>query len=514
LHHLQHEQERPEDESVPVEDLINSTEYGEKTYNLNVEERRPCMDGLYRKQDFDPTGQPESIRNIVARYHDIEAFFPQELKGKLLPYFIWWLLGNVDLVEIKAYSDEDAYMIFETMNDRGLSLTPTEMLKSYILANIEGDSERRATNDLWKRQIENLINIGKDEDANFFKAWLRAKYAETIRERKKAAMNADYEDIGTSFHKWVRDERKRLFLNTSDNYHDFVAHLFVQYSQHYIRVRKAAQALTTGLEYVYYNSYNDFTLQYPLILAPIRPQDDTNTVDHKIRLVSGYLDIFIARRMWNSRTLSTSALSYTIFTLIRKIRDKSVSELAEILQSEVEAMEDTFSENIQLGLNWTNKPRIRYLLARITHHIEQQSGIQSSFLDYTKRDVSKPFEIEHIWPYNYYEEHRDEFNSEGEFYLYRNQIGGLLLLPRGFNQSLGDAPYEMKVNQYFGQNLLAQSLSELCYRNNPSFLSYRTSSGLPFQSHKHFKKSDLDARQELYRRICEEIWSPKRFDDI
>ena len=40
------------------------------------------------------------------------------------------------LVEITAYSDEDAYTIFETMNDRGLSLTPTDMLKGYLLANI------------------------------------------------------------------------------------------------------------------------------------------------------------------------------------------------------------------------------------------------------------------------------------------------------------------------------------------------------------------------------------------
>ena len=38
--------------------------------------------------------------------------------------------------EIEAYSDEDAYTIFETMNDRGLSLSLPEMLKGYVLANI------------------------------------------------------------------------------------------------------------------------------------------------------------------------------------------------------------------------------------------------------------------------------------------------------------------------------------------------------------------------------------------
>ncbi len=91
-------------------------------------------------------------------------------------------------------------------------------------------------------------------------------------------------------------------------------------------------------------------------------------------------------------------------------------------------------------------------------------------------------------------------------------IGGLVLLPRGFNQSFGDKPYEEKVKAYFGQNLLAKSLNEQCFLNNPSFTTYMRQSGLPFKSHPTYKKADLDARQELYRQICEELWSPKRFD--
>ena len=61
-----------------------------------------------------------------------------------LPYFVDWLIENVHLVEITAHSDDDAYTIFETMNDRGLSLTATDMLKGYLLANIN-DPELRNT---------------------------------------------------------------------------------------------------------------------------------------------------------------------------------------------------------------------------------------------------------------------------------------------------------------------------------------------------------------------------------
>ena len=40
--------------------------------------------------------------------------------------------------------------IFETMNDRGLNLTSTEMLKGYLLSNIDTEERKLEANDLWK----------------------------------------------------------------------------------------------------------------------------------------------------------------------------------------------------------------------------------------------------------------------------------------------------------------------------------------------------------------------------
>src|ERR1035437_9291155 len=118
------------------------------------------MDALYEGQPFDVTDRPESVQNLVQRYHDLETCFPEELRGDALPYFIDWLLENVHLVEITAYSDDDAYTIFETMNDRGLSLSPTDMLKGYLLANIV-ENKRIAANTRWRERIRELNNVSK-----------------------------------------------------------------------------------------------------------------------------------------------------------------------------------------------------------------------------------------------------------------------------------------------------------------------------------------------------------------
>lgn len=146
LHNLQ----RVRLDQVKLDDLIFSEKFAKKSFNLDVEERNSSMEALFNQTPFDDTEQSESVRNIVARYADIAEYFPEDLTQKALPYFVDWLIENVHIVEITAYSDEDAYTIFETMNDRGLSLAPTDMLKGFLLANISDEAKKVQANQLSK----------------------------------------------------------------------------------------------------------------------------------------------------------------------------------------------------------------------------------------------------------------------------------------------------------------------------------------------------------------------------
>ena len=189
-------------DKVAIDNLIFSERYGQKSFNIYVEEREECLNALYTGKDFDPDDQPESVKAIYERYNDISEIFPEDLtKGDALPFFIDWLIYNVDLVEISAYAEQDAHKIFVSMNDRGLSLTPTEMLKGFLLSEIQSDQIRNKANDVWKEYISTLNEIDKEEDATFLKNWLRSQYAETIRETKRGAINEDFDIIGTTFHK-------------------------------------------------------------------------------------------------------------------------------------------------------------------------------------------------------------------------------------------------------------------------------------------------------------------------
>jgi len=500
-----------DEQKMELANLIFSYRAGKRSFNLDVEERTNCMDALFNGQedDFDNSSQPESVENIINRYQDIVECFPADLADEVLPYFADWLIENVYLVEITAYSDADAYTIFETMNDRGLSLTPTDMLKGYLLANIRDTDHRNSASRVWRERISALQNIGKDEDADAIKGWLRSQHAKSIRERKRAAKPRDFDLIGTEFHRWVRDHEKDLGLSPGIEFKRFIEKDFAFYTRWYETIRKASQTLTDGLEVIYYNAQNNFTLQYPVLLASLNQSDDEKTILRKLRIVASYLDILIARRIWNFKSTSYNNMQYNMFQLvIRKIRGKPVDELVEILTGYLDAEEDNFASNERFYLHGMNGNQIHRLLARMTDFVETASGRASRYTEYMRGRGKNGYEVEHILA-NKPERHEKEFPHASDFKEYRSRIGGLLLLPKPFNASYGSLPYSEKYPLYFGQNLLAQSLHKDAYKRDPGFKRFRESTGLAFQEHLDFKKADLDMRQDLYLKLAEHIWSPE-----
>ena len=494
-------------QKVQLADLIFSQKYGRRSFNLEVPERTACMDALFTDEPFAEHEQPESVVNILARFQDIKEQFPDDLAGEALPYFADWLIENVRFVEITAYSDSDAYTIFETMNDRGLSLTPAEMLKGYLLANISDRELRNDASQIWRDRVAALKKLGKEEDADAIKAWLRSQRANTIRERKRGAQPRDFDLIGTEFHRWVRAHEKDLGLTGIADFTRLIQEDFAFYSHWYDRIRRAAETLTEELEPIHFNAQSNFTLQYPLLLAPLRIGDSSADIRRKLRIVSTYLDILIARRVWNWKDTSYSTMQYSIFQLVLKIRGKSASDLAAVLTDRLAAEEVTFASNNRFQLHGMNGRQIHRLLARMTDYVETRSGQASRYVEYIQRRGKNGYEVEHIWA-NHPERHTDEFEHPADFADYRNRIGGLLLLPKSFNASYGDLSYKEKREHYNSQNLLARSLHEKAYDRNPGLLKFQRESGLPFKPHETYKKHDLDTRQELYRQIADQIWNP------
>ncbi|MYE25637.1 MAG: DUF262 domain-containing protein, partial [Chloroflexi bacterium] len=410
IHHLS--QSTP---GIPdVKQLIYSDDYGEMSFNLYVPERVNCMKELYKHGHFQATEQHSlSVRNLAERYEDLEVLFDERLAGRALSYFVYWLIECVDLVEIEAQTDDSAFTIFETMNDRGMNLSQADMLKGYLLANINYadpnmmQAKKEEANDVWKGVIKDLTDLGDGEVGDFFKTWLRAKYAVSQRSGKRDAENKDFENID-KFHRWVRDEVMAkegcLNLGNSEDFYNFITVHMQRYARHYIILRRAAHQLTPGIEAVHYNAHNNFTLQYMLALAPLRLDDDDETAKEKMRVVATFVDIYFVRRVVNYKSTGYSTLRYYIFNLTKEIRDKSLDELRDILVNRINGFWETFGAIDNFALHGKNKRHVRYMLARMTAWVERGSGSTVNYRDFLWDAKGKTIDIEHIWA-NKFREH-------------------------------------------------------------------------------------------------------------
>ncbi len=370
-----------------IEPLIFSERYGEKSFNIQVEERKACLEKLFLEGSYEvQPDDDESTANMARRYVDIQAAFPDEIKGKSFPYFLDWLKYNVILVEITAYSDDNAYTIFESMNDRGLNLTSTEMLKGYILSRFGESKDREKANQFWKASIQSLHRYSKDEDQKFFQAWLRSQYADTIRQSKAGSSNEDFEKIGTRFHSWFRDNLPKMKLK-ADSPAEFRTLLHTEmsfYLRAYLDILEAQEEEKAGWEHVFYHYQWGIadSLSFPLMLAPLKSTDSPDITRQKINAVARYLETFAVRRSINFRNFSASSIRYTMYTMVKDLRGKDLDSLEAFFKGKLNEMEEKWAGLSEFRLHGMNRYFVKFLLSRITGFIEQQSGASTSFSTY------------------------------------------------------------------------------------------------------------------------------------
>jgi uncharacterized protein with ParB-like and HNH nuclease domain len=93
------------------------------------------------------------------------------------------LANNMELLSMRVYSEDDAYILFETLNDRGLRLTPSDLLKSYTLKGVEelDPNVFQAALTKWDSAVENL---GSYPFTKFLRHYLLSIQGEKVQSKK------------------------------------------------------------------------------------------------------------------------------------------------------------------------------------------------------------------------------------------------------------------------------------------------------------------------------------------
>lgn len=505
-----------------INSLIYSSRMNKMSFNISVDEWNACLHGLYKNGVFNSSSSVESVQNICLRYDDLvellEDYFNGD--GDRISLFACWLVYKIIFIKITTPSEQDAHKVFVSMNDRGLSLNTSEMLKGYLLSEIKDDNDRNTANDVWKETVLRLKQSSGDpldgsfntEDVNFLSTWIRAKYAQKIREGKKDAKDQDYEIIGREFHEWIRQHHSKIGLIKSDDFKNFITIEYKFYADIYLRLKKYSENYTEGYEEVFYNADKDLNYQYMFIISALNSNDTEEIVNKKIKLVAAYVDDYSARRLFNFAKLNWNTNKADLFSTIKAIRGLPIDKLTVQLTYKLRDMDLQLNGITEAdkgnGFSW-NQFTGRYILgvlARFTDYVDVQTGNQSLFDSYVNRKVKNSYDREHVVP-DKYEDYRTGFSSLEEFNTFRWKLGNLILLKLDKNRSYQDMPYADKRKYYLQNNIIAQSFHEDCYDKNPKFLSFCKEKGYAFKAYPAFGKIEILERQSLYQEMAFDIWS-------
>lgn len=519
LNHLQKEKVPNEDDWVSLDNMIYSKQYGKKSFNINVDDRTDCWKALINA-DITYKPQNESCENMLARYHDIEDDFPDELKGEALPFFINWIVEKVLLLEIDTPSEDEAHTIFLTMNDRGLNLNSAEMMKAYIIQQV-AEADRAETNHNWQKNINQIKNalsydssgMVNTPDVEFISVWLRANYAKSMREAKRGAKDGDYELLGDKFHTWVRNNaHSKMNLEKPKDYKNLVNTEMSRVTEIYLLMKKYGANLTPHYEEVFYNANRDLSYQIMLAIAAIRNDDPEEVMNRKIQMVAKFVDDFATFRIINSRKVNWNTNKYLLFHVMQDIRNADCKTIGMIFVRTLRRMNVAPEDINKFALTQFSSKYMLHILARFTSFVNVMMGNPSHFEEYVDRKrQGNTYDIEHILP-DVYDDYKESFDDYEDFETTRNYIGNLLLLTRDKNRSYKDMKYTQKVEKYAGDNVLAQALNNNAYHNNPQFLSVAEKYG--FHAINDFTKKSIFERVEIYSNMASDIWNPEAIKEL
>jgi hypothetical protein len=506
-------QQEKEQLAITVANLICTYQYGRMTYAVDAEAYKPCFDALFDDRDFTTDGEPPAIQRIMDAHNHIAGTLTKYMRGadEAVPLFTEWLLNRVSLIEIGAHNETQAWEIFQSMNDRGVHLTPLDHLKGYLLEDCQGD--RRALHAAWVDMVSGLEAIERGAAIAFIRAVIRSRFALPGNPETSPGLSPN-----TATHEWVRINDHRIW----PDYHKgdrarFVHELLIPLAKAYRPLLRARRRPAKGIESVFYNAGNGLTDQFDLTLACLQPHDGPTVRNEKVRLIADFIDLFVVRRGVNNSSYGQKDLDELVARVITDVRSTTTTtELAKVLAHDVAGDEYTNLNALTMlrMRDGNNKDMVYYLLARMTGWLE--NGIKGTEIaQYVAQKGLRPYHVEHLFAaslLNYQEavENHDQYQQS------RDRIGGLVLLDGPDNSGMGAAPLAEKADWYRHHNWLAGSLAAAVYRprSAASFKRFVKQHGLKDYFRAYAQGESvvelIESRNLLYQAIAERIWNPER----
>lgn len=347
-------------------------------------------------------------------------------------------------VKIEVDTNQDAYMLFESLNHRGVPLSALDLVKNTLISQASSDDDANNSYEIWK-QI--LNNVGQDDYAveeRFFR-----QYYNAFREE----LNKPYESTDKKYFFGYLATRTTLL----DIYEKMIKKDYRKLLNDLLEKSKVYSLITNNSDEAkqYSPALQDLERisgapSYILLLYIISNQKAMGLSDDDIDEIIHILITFFVRRnvtdVPNTRKLTQ--LFIDIITDSKSSHGKEVVNIIHRKLKSVSAPDDLFESKLRGSIYDENPEATRFLLCSI----EAQHQTKEIYSDLWSRDNSNKYvwTIEHIFPEGENIPQAwvdmiadgDKELAKQYFLDYVHTLGNLTIT--GYNQNLSNMPFEQK----------------------------------------------------------------------
>lgn len=344
--------------------------------------------------------------------------------GELLNY----LFNQVSIIRIDCIDRSFAIKLFQVLNDRGMDLTASDLIKSFLLEQIDKKYSANTKNS--ETEIEEKI----EDENEFMTEWRRL---ENILSGTYDTMNDMftlylYYHIARNTKKSLSDELQDIFemKNPNETIKDF---------SEFVNIYKQ-EILEKEDKILYSFWYLRWTIYWKSILLTALHTQYPYYEELKIQLRRYYYLNWIAGE-------SLSTVKQVSFNIISWIKNKKhINYISSILNNKLEKDDiiNKFKNNLDSN-DIYHTAWIKPLLVLLEYSLTDDSKL--SFIE-----LNKTIHTEHVLPIDWqkFEEWKNTI-SQSDAQKYLHSLGNLTLLSGSKNISASNNPYSIKRNIYKGK---------------------------------------------------------------
>ena len=357
----------------------------------------------------------------------LEKLAPSAADYKLLVDLIEQLDSRVQVLVAVASDLPEAYVIFETLNDRGADLTTADLLKNFLFSQ-STQSDFDYVKETWNA-LESNFNYKPEALVKFIRHEYISRHGRvTTRKLYRAIQDDLAQNPGAKPYARRLWESQPVHLAMGDPGHPYWSEVKTDVKDAVIAYRRFG-----------------FEGSYPVLLAAFREWDKDKAARLLVKMVNWSIRAQFAGRLGTGTAEEDfGAAAEAVASGKAKNQADVLKKLHRIVPSDTEFI-TAFKAAGKMPSS-----RSKYLLAMLEKAADQQANRAQRGLDWSASHIT----IEHIKP--------ESQGQSGSAAVKVHEIGNLALLEKRLNKEIGSKPFEERGDSYKKSDYqLTQAIGDL-----------------------------------------------------